>query len=101
MPSLHIAWALWAGISVYRCARPRAIRLLALLYPFFTLAVIVGTANHYIIDAVGGAVVVALAFGVQALLSGHGAYTPPFDAPDFGLPDRPVRRTSQRVGAPS
>ena len=81
MPSLHIGWALWAGLSLFMCARSRWWRAFGLLYPFFTLLVIVATANHYIIDAVGGALVVALAFGVQWLLSGHGAYTPPFDAP--------------------
>jgi hypothetical protein len=92
MPSLHIAWALWAGVSVFMCARAVWARTLGLLYPIFTLIVIIGTANHYIVDAVGGAVVVALAFGIQALLSGHGAYTPPYDAPDFGLPDPPLPR---------
>jgi hypothetical protein len=52
-----------------------------------TLVVIVGTANHFILDAVGGAAVLALAFGIQWLFSGHGAFAAPVDAPDFGLPD--------------
>ena len=90
MPSLHIGWALWAGLAIFMCARPLWVRVLGLLYPVFTLIVILGTANHYILDAVGGAAIVALAFGVQALLSGHGAYTPPYDAPDFGKPDPPL-----------
>ena len=51
---------------------------------------IVGTANHFIIDAVGGALVLAAGFGVQWLLSGRGAYAPPVDAPDFGMPDPPL-----------
>lgn len=90
MPSLHIGWAMWAGAAIFMCARPMWVRALGLLYPVFTLVVILGTANHYILDAVGGAAIVALAFGVQALLSGHGAYTPPYDAPDFGKPDPPL-----------
>lgn len=90
MPSLHIAWALWCGISVFMCARAVWARALGLLYPVFTLMVIIGTANHYLVDALGGALVVALAFGIQAVLSGHGAYTPPYDAPDFGKPDPPL-----------
>ncbi len=90
MPSLHTAWAMWAGISVFMCARRRWVRLLGAIYPFFTVLVIIGTANHYVIDAVGGAVIVVLAFGIQAVLSGHGAYTPPWDAPDFGRPDPPL-----------
>jgi hypothetical protein len=52
--------------------------------------VIVGTANHFFLDAVGGAAALLLGFGVQATLSGHGAYTPPYDAPDIGLPDPPL-----------
>jgi hypothetical protein len=90
MPSLHIGWALWAGISLFMCARSRWWRAFGLAYPFFTLVVIVATANHYIVDAFGGAAIVAMAFGIQWLLSGHGAYTPPFDAPDFGMPDPPL-----------
>jgi hypothetical protein len=90
MPSLHIAWALWCGLAIFMCARSVWARTLGLLYPFFTLVVIVGTANHYIIDAVGGAIVVVIAFAVQALLSGHGAFTPPYDALDFGMPDPPL-----------
>jgi hypothetical protein len=90
MPSLHVAWALWCGISWFRCARTRLMRTVGLAYPLLTFAVVVGTANHYIIDAVAGAATVAAAFGIQWLLSGHGAYAPPFDAPDFGLPNPPL-----------
>lgn len=90
MPSLHTAWAMWAGISVFMCARALWVRLLGLLYPLFTVFVIIATANHFIVDAVGGAAVVVLAFATQAVLSGHGAYTPPYDAPDFGKPDPPL-----------
>lgn len=90
MPSLHIAWALWCGIAIYQCSRRTWVRLLGLLYPFFTLMVIVGTANHFFIDAVGGALVLACGFLVQFVFSGHGAFRPPVDAPDFGMPDPPL-----------
>jgi hypothetical protein len=83
MPSLHIGWALWCGIAIYCCARHKWVRALGLAYPVGTLIVIVGTANHFILDAVGGALIIALAFGVQWVLSGHGAFTAPVDAPDF------------------
>jgi PAP2 superfamily len=82
MPSLHIGWALWCGFSIFACARRLWVRLLALAYPVGTLVVIVGTANHFILDAVGGAIIVTLAFGLQYLFSGHGAFTAPTDAPD-------------------
>jgi hypothetical protein len=87
MPSLHIGWALWCSIAIFTCARRGWVRLLGLAYPVGTLVVIVGTANHFILDAVGGALIITLAFGLQWLLSGHGAFVAPVDAPDFGLPD--------------
>jgi hypothetical protein len=83
MPSLHIGWSLWAGIALFCCARRMWVRLAGLAYPVATLLVIVGTANHFVIDAVGGAVAVGGAFLLQWLLSGRGAFTPPVDAPDF------------------
>ena len=85
MPSLHIAWAMWCGIAIFCCAWRTWVRILGLLYPLGTLTVIIGTANHFIIDAVGGALVVTVAFGIQRLMSGHGAFAPPLDAPDFSL----------------
>jgi hypothetical protein len=81
MPSLHIGWALWAGIAIVMCARRTWVRALGALYPLGTLTVIVGTANHYVLDALGGVVVVAIGFGLQWLLSGHGAFQPASDAP--------------------
>ncbi len=87
MPSLHIAWALWAALSVFFCARHLWIRILALAHPIITVLVIMSTANHYVLDAVGGALVLALGYGVQRIFSGHGAYEPPLDAPDFALED--------------
>jgi hypothetical protein len=55
MPSMHIGWALWVAISVVFLARRTWVRVLAVLYPFATLFVIIGTGNHYWLDAVGGA----------------------------------------------
>ncbi|MDT4937056.1 MAG: hypothetical protein QOG80_727 [Pseudonocardiales bacterium] len=90
MPSLHIGWALWCGIAIFVCARRTWVRWLGLLYPIGTLIVIVGTANHFIIDALGGVVVIGIGFAVQWLLSAHGAFRPPVGAPDYGLPDPPL-----------
>jgi hypothetical protein len=55
------------------------VRIAGLAYPVCTVLVIVGTANHFVLDAAGGALVLALAVAVQWLLSGHGAYTAPPD----------------------
>ncbi len=81
MPSLHIGWALWCGIALVCCARRTWVRVLGALYPLGTLMVIIGTANHFILDAFGGVAIVAFGFGLQWLLSGHGAFVPAPDAP--------------------
>jgi hypothetical protein len=76
MPSLHIGWALWCAIAVFYCTRKWWARTLAVMYPMATLIVIIGTANHYVIDAVAGAAVVGIGFGIQYLLSGRPAHVP-------------------------
>lgn len=62
MPSLHVAWAIWCAVVVLRLARRRWVRVLGAIYPVTTVFVILGTANHYLLDAVGGAVVAGLGF---------------------------------------
>ena len=61
MPSLHTAWAAWtAGVIMIAAGRP-SVRIAAAAYPLLTIAVIVVTANHYVLDAAGGLVVLAAA----------------------------------------
>ncbi len=67
MPSLHFGWSLWCGIVLYGLARRRWARALAVAYPVLTLFTIVVTANHYILDAVGGAC--ALGLGAAAAVA--------------------------------
>ncbi|MFI0819595.1 bifunctional glycosyltransferase 87/phosphatase PAP2 family protein [Streptomyces sp. NPDC021098] len=72
MPSLHVGWSLWCGVVIALVAPYLWMKILGMLYPLFTVAVIVGTANHYVLDAVGGAAVVAAGFGLQYVLLGVG-----------------------------
>lgn len=59
MPSLHVGWALWCAAAVVLvCQTPW--RHLAWLYPLGTTVVVVATANHYVLDAVGGALIVVV-----------------------------------------
>src|SRR6201999_1907977 len=74
IPSLHIGWSLWCAIAIFYCAKRTWVRVLGVLYPICTLMVIIGTANHFIIDAVGGVAVVAGGFFVQWLMSGRSAH---------------------------
>ncbi|MEU6815296.1 phosphatase PAP2 family protein [Streptomyces sp. NPDC046860] len=62
MPSMHIGWSLWCGLTVFALASVPWARVLGLAYPALTLVVIVSTANHFWLDAVGG--VACLGFGV-------------------------------------
>jgi hypothetical protein len=57
MPSLHFGWALWCGTLLWSFAKHRVLRALSVVYPMLTLLAIVVTANHYWLDAVGGAIV--------------------------------------------
>lgn len=65
MPSLHFAWSSWCALALFTLATRWWVKLLGILYPFLTLFVIVVTANHYVLDAVGGAVVLAIALTVS------------------------------------
>jgi len=65
MPSLHVGWSLWCAVVVIRMTPNLWLRALGALYPLCTTFVVLGTANHYVLDAVGGAAVVAAGFGIQ------------------------------------
>lgn len=60
MPSLHVGWALWCGVLLWRHGRSPAVRALGVAYPLVTTVVVMGTANHYFLDAVAGAAVMGL-----------------------------------------
>ncbi|OPG01456.1 hypothetical protein B1R27_36945 [Streptomyces sp. GKU 895] len=70
MPSLHFGWALWCGIVIAIVAPKWWLKPLGLLHPFFTVTAIVATGNHWVLDAVGGAVVVSAGFGLSYLFQG-------------------------------
>ena len=62
MPSVHCAWALWcACVAVPRVRRAWA-KVLFALYPALTVTAIVLTGNHYFLDAVGGFIVLGIAY---------------------------------------
>ncbi|MFI1012736.1 bifunctional glycosyltransferase 87/phosphatase PAP2 family protein [Streptomyces sp. NPDC020965] len=71
MPSLHFGWSLWCGVVVVMLAPKMWMKALGLVHPLITICVIVGTANHWILDAVGGAVVVGTGFALTYVLSGR------------------------------
>ncbi|WP_043373504.1 bifunctional glycosyltransferase 87/phosphatase PAP2 family protein [Streptomyces mutabilis] len=70
MPSLHFGWSLWCGVAIAVIAPKLWMKALGLLHPLFTAAAIVATGNHWVLDAVGGAAVVAAGFGLAYLFQG-------------------------------
>ncbi|MGH9280881.1 MAG: phosphatase PAP2 family protein [Acidimicrobiales bacterium] len=60
MPSLHFAWATWCALVLVPALESMWAKVLAALYPVFTLFAIVVTANHFVLDAVGGLVVLGV-----------------------------------------
>ena len=59
MPSLHFGWALWCAVAAGSVLRRRWQRRAVYLYPLATLFAIVVTGNHFVLDAAGGALVLA------------------------------------------
>ncbi|MFH8293978.1 phosphatase PAP2 family protein [Streptomyces sp. NPDC018059] len=66
MPSLHFGWALMLAIGMIVATSTRW-RWLWLLHPLLTLLVIVGTANHYWLDAIVASVLLGVALAVIRL----------------------------------
>jgi hypothetical protein len=68
MPSLHVGWALWCAWVVFTLAQRRWVRIAAIAYPIGTTLVVVGTANHYVLDAFAGVVVMLIGIHVVGRL---------------------------------
>ncbi|MFD7088167.1 phosphatase PAP2 family protein [Streptomyces sp. NPDC059896] len=77
MPSLHVGWAVWCGVLLWRHARTPLVKWVGAGYPLVITVVVMGTANHYFLDAVAGAAVMGLG----------------------GLLTRPALRAAERVRA--
>lgn len=62
VPSMHFGYALMVGVITALLARNYIVKALALMYPALVFFTIVGTANHYVVDALAGGLVLAAAF---------------------------------------
>ena len=77
MPSLHFGYSFLVGLTIAAVPLRRrgrfgwrrlAIIGLGMIYPAVILTAIVATANHYILDAVAGAIACLLAWNFNDLL---------------------------------
>ncbi|KNB52821.1 phosphatase PAP2 family protein [Streptomyces caatingaensis] len=74
MPSMHIGWSVWCGVMIAVLVRPVWGKVLGVLYPVATLVVIVSTANHFWLDAVGGLLCLGFGFGLSYVWYGAFPY---------------------------
>ena len=70
MPSLHFAWAAWSTLVLWPATTGRlGWRALLGAYPVATMFAIIVTANHFWLDAVGGALVLLAGYALASLVS--------------------------------
>jgi hypothetical protein len=65
MPSMHLAWAVWCSLALWRLVPARrrwrwAAGIVGAAYPASTALVVLATANHYTLDVLAGAAVTAV-----------------------------------------
>lgn len=90
VPSMHFGYAFMIAMVAVVLVRSWPLRLLALSYPAVVLFTIVGTANHYIADAVAGGIVIATGFlTIYLWMAARGQLSRP-------APARPRRSPSPR-----
>jgi hypothetical protein len=69
MPSLHIAWAVWCTLVLWRLSARVWVRVLAVVYPCLTTFAVLATGNHYVLDVFAGVATFAVAVALVRLVS--------------------------------
>lgn len=72
MPSLHFGWSLWCGIQMWSF-ETTGWRVAAVVYPTLQVLVLIATANHFLLDVLGGAACVLVALGSYHVRSARSA----------------------------
>jgi len=65
MPSLHVAWALWSSLALWRMYSNRIVRAFAIVMPIVTSVVVIATGNHFLLDVFAGAATFLFAWAVS------------------------------------
>jgi PAP2 superfamily len=101
VPSMHVAFALMIGWPLARLSRRRVVKVVWFLYPFLMAFVIVATANHFIVDAMLGALTAAVsAYGARWLARARPAAWRFSAVPAHAMPAHALsgRAASSRAG---
>jgi PAP2 superfamily len=61
MPSLHMAWAVWCSLVMWKLSAKLWVRVAAIVYPCLTCVAVLSTGNHYLVDVVAGVLTAVLA----------------------------------------
>jgi membrane-associated phospholipid phosphatase len=69
MPSLHLAWAAWCALVIWRLASRRWARVVAVSYPCSVALAVLSTGNHYMLDVLAGLATCAAAVALVWLVS--------------------------------
>jgi len=71
MPSLHVAWALWVAVALWRVTSSPTWRTAGVAHAALTVVAVMATGNHYLLDVVAGVATLAVALaavgGLEAL----------------------------------
>ncbi|HSO95177.1 MAG TPA: phosphatase PAP2 family protein [Acidimicrobiia bacterium] len=62
MPSFHVGWSTWFVFALWPVVRRRWVKVLLIIYPLTILFCITVTANHWLLDAVGGWAVLGIGY---------------------------------------
>jgi hypothetical protein len=68
MPSFHAGWNLMLWIELFRASHNPLVRGFAVVMPATMAFAVIATANHYVLDVVGGAGAVLASFGLVTWL---------------------------------
>jgi len=73
IPSMHVGWALAAGLAAFLAMRTSRWRWLGLAMPVAMTASVMGTANHYVLDWVIGCTIAAACFAAAWMWDRRGS----------------------------
>lgn len=62
VPSFHVGWNVLVAMAIFRAIPDRHLRFVAVLGPIAMIASVVLTGNHFLLDAVAGIAIVAIAW---------------------------------------
>jgi PAP2 superfamily protein len=89
MPSVHVGWAILVAVAVIGAIRSPW-RWLAVLYPIMTTLAVVVTANHFWLDGIAAAAVLAVVLAAQTVVrrvvDARSGEPPPTEAVSQGAP---------------